>query len=286
MPVLPNTEIKAIVKLLKSSDEDTLRLLKEQFTKFEQKILNEIRNEIKYSYPELENVFTDIVLSSKRETLKTDFKTWALSPECDLEDGIFLIASFANPFLEKEKYCSLINLWATELSKNLKTIKLKSDITSIINEVNHFLFMEVGFKGNKEDYYDPENSFIDKVIDKKTGNPILLSTIYLLVTKRLNLPFKGVNIPAHFLLQYTDNIDPIFIDPFNQGEIITKAVCKERIKALKLAWQEEYLFSPNPKQMVTRMLQNLINIYHNNEELNLKKYLESYSNIIKKTNLN
>jgi regulator of sirC expression with transglutaminase-like and TPR domain len=143
--------------------------------------------------------------------------------------------------------------------------------------------MERGFQGNKENFYDPENSFIDRVIEKKLGNPILLSMIYLLVTKRIGLSFSGVNMPAHFLVQYRDVFEPIFIDPFNQGEIITKSVCQERVKVLKLIWQEDYLSSPANKQIIVRMLQNLINIYHNKELFDLKEYLEAYVNIIKRS---
>ena len=120
------------------------------------------------------------------------------------------------------------------------------------------------------------------IIEKKLGNPILLSVIYLLTTKRLGLPFSGVNIPAHFVVQFFDPLEPIYVDPFNQGEIITKSICQERIKALKLTWQEEYLSSPTNKQIIARIMQNLINIYHSEGEFELKEYLEEYLNVLKK----
>ena len=107
--------------------------------------------------------------------------------------------------------------------------------------------------------------------------------VYLLVTKRADLPFSGVNMPAHFLVQYIDGLEPIFIDPFNQGEIITRFDCQERIKLLKLAWQEDYLSIPKTKQIIMRMIQNLINIYQSEGEHDLKEYLENYVNIIKRS---
>ncbi len=282
METLPKSEIKAITKLLKTDDEGTLKLLEEQFKTFDTKILKEINNEISPDDIKLQKSFLELALRIKREQLKNDFNRWSKNNQSDLEDGIFLVATFTNPMLDTDYYSQLLTTWANSISKNLVKIKLKNDPTSIINEINHFLFMELRFKGNKENFYDPENSFIDKVIEKKLGNPILLSMIYLLITKRIGLSFSGVNMPAHFLVQYKDVFEPIIIDPFNQGELITKSVCQERIKALKLTWQEDYLSSPVNKQIIIRMLQNIINIYQNNEQFDLKEYLGDYVNIIKR----
>ena len=262
MPTLPPSEIKAITKLLKTNDESTSKLLEEQFKTFDIRLLKEIDNEIPLEDTELKERFSKLVCNIKSENLKKDFLSWAKSPDCSLEKGVFLVALFNNPLLDVEKYSNILNTWAEGIKNNLKKIKIKNDPTSIINEANHFLFMELGLKGNKKNYYDPGNSFIDQVIDKKSGNPILLSVIYLLLAKKLNLPFSGVNMPAHFLVQYYDMAEPIYIDPFSQGEIISKAICEERIKTLKLTWQNEYLLAPTSKQIVARMMQNLINIYH------------------------
>ena len=282
MKTLPKSEIKAITKLLKSYDEGTLKLLEEQFKTFDIKTLKEINNEILLDDIDLQRNFLELTLRARRIKLKDDFNKWSKSDLSDLEEGVFLIAIFANPLLDKDYYSNLLTTWANSISNNLTKIKLYNDPTSIINEINHFLFMELGFKGNKENFYDPGNSFIDRVLEKKSGNPILLSMLYLLVTKRIGLSFTGVNMPAHFLVQYKDTSEPILIDPFNRGEIITKAVCQERVKALKLIWQEDYLSSPINKQIIVRILQNLINIYHNKENLDLKLHLEDYVNVIKK----
>ena len=282
MSSFSQSEIKAIGKLLKTSDENTIKLLEEQLKKFDTKTLKKINDELPLDDISLRKQFLDLILEIKREQLKKEFATWSKDNLDSLEAGVFLIASFNNPFLDAEHYSDVLNKMSADLNEKLKTVKLNNDPTSIINEVNHFLFMELKFKGNKASYYDPENSFIDKVIDRKLGNPILLSVIYLLITKRLGLPFIGVNMPAHFLVQYTDGFEPIFIDPFNQGEIITKSDCQERIKTLKLMWQEDYLSAPSNKQIITRMMQNLVNIYQSEGMFELKEYLENYVNIVKK----
>lgn len=278
---LPNSEIKAIAKLLKTHDDSIFKLLEEQIKTFDSNLLREINNEIPLDDIETRRQFLDLAKSGKRSQLKERFSDWSKDSLNDLEKGLFLIAQFDNPLLDLDHYLKILNSWAISLNTNLQRIKIKDDPTSIINEVNHFLFMELGFRGNKENYYDPDNSYIDKVIEKRLGNPISLSMIFLLLTKRIGLPFNGVNMPAHFLIQYLDSFEPIYIDPFNQGELITRSMCQERIKTLKLNWQEEYLSSPTNKQIICRMIQNLVNIYHNEGDIELKEYLEGYLRVLK-----
>ena len=271
---LPHSEIKAITKLLKTQDESTYKLLEEQFINFDSKLLHKINSQIPSDDIQLKNEFLKLISRTKSTKIKKDFISWSTSPTQNLEEGVFLIASFNDPMLDTEHYSDILNKWADKLEKNLKKIKVKNDPTSIINEINHYLFMEIGLMGNKENYYSPENSFINKVLETSQGNPILLSVIYLLISKRLGLPFEGVNMPAHFLVQYMDSIDSIYIDPFNQGEIIKRDDCKERIKALKMTWHNEFLSAPSNKQILARIMQNLINIYHSEGNFESKECLE------------
>lgn len=281
MATLPQSEIKAIVRLLKTKDESTSKLILEQLGTFDVKLLRDIDKEISLDDKELKDNFIKYLKKIKREQLKKELSKWAKSGFCDLEEGVFILASFENPLINFQEYSTIFDEWASVLSENIKKVKLPNDSTSIINEVNHFLFMELGFKGNKSNYYDPANSFIDKVIERKTGNPILLSAVYLLLTKRTELPFKGVNMPSHFLVQYADSFDPIYVDPFNQGEIITRADCMERIKTLNLTWNENYLLEPTNKQTIARMIQNLINIYNEDGQIEKKEYFEEYVKVLK-----
>src|SRR3989338_1027194 len=278
---LPHSKIKAITKLLKTQDESTYKLLEEQFINFDSKLLHKINSQIPSDDIQLKNEFLKLISRTKSTKIKKDFISWSTSPTQNLEEGVFLIASFNDPMLDTEHYSDILNKWADKLEKNLKKIKVKNDPTSIINEINHYLFMEIGLMGNKENYYSPENSFINKVLETSQGNPILLSVIYLLISKRLGLPFEGVNMPAHFLVQYMDSIDSIYIDPFNQGEIITRADCKERIKALKMTLHNEFLSAPSNKQILARIMQNLINIYHSEGNFESKECLEDYVRILK-----
>ena len=280
MVTLPAAEIKALVRLLKSDDENTTKLLFEQLKTFDVTLLRDIDREISPEDINLRKRFLNHLLRSRRESLKEEFLKWAKSKVPVLEEGIYLIAQFNNPLVDISCYSKILGKWAEELSEKIKNVKLPGDPTSVINEVNHFLFMELGFRGNKKDYHEPDNSFIDRVIERRLGNPILLSSIYLLITNKIGLPFKGVSMPAHFLVQYTESFGAVLVDPFNGGEILTKDVCKERVKKLNLTWHEDYLETPNNKQIILRMMQNLINIYQNEGEVELKEYLGNYVAVV------
>ena len=118
------------------------------------------------------------------------------------------------------------------------------------------------FRGNSEDYYDPRNSFLNDVMDRRCGIPIMLSTIYLEMAARLNFPLAGVGMPGHYLVRH--RYFDIFIDPFEKGQVLTIEQCQERMhKALghELPFERE-LLEPAPKlRTVMRMLNNLRNVY-------------------------
>jgi regulator of sirC expression with transglutaminase-like and TPR domain len=135
---------------------------------------------------------------------------------------------------------------------------------AIISGLNDYLFRELGFRGNEEDYYDPRNSFLNDVIERRKGIPITLSVIYLEITRRLGLPFYGVGLPGHFLLKYDDNRHVIFIDPFHSGRILEVEDCRELGRSIGgdgAEVTEEHLRALTNRQIVIRMLNNLRTIY-------------------------
>jgi len=144
----------------------------------------------------------------------------------------------------------------------------RTDPLHVISQINRFLFMEEGFCGNTEDYYDPRNSFLNDVLDRKTGIPIMLSTVYLELADRLRFPLVGVGMPGHYLVRhpYFD----ILIDPFTQGRILAAEDCEKRMRAVlgeSVPFHESYLAGVSKLHTVTRMLNNLRNVY-----LNLRQF--------------
>ncbi len=134
----------------------------------------------------------------------------------------------------------------------------------LLASINYVLFRQEGFKGNEEDYYDPRNSFLNEVLERKTGIPITLSVLYIEVARRLGLNVYGVGFPGHFLVKYVGTEEEIIIDPFHGGEARTIDELKdllERTYGGKIGFQAAFLASVSKKQILRRMLNNLKAIY-------------------------
>jgi regulator of sirC expression with transglutaminase-like and TPR domain len=130
---------------------------------------------------------------------------------------------------------------------------------------NLALFQEQGLRGNREDFYDPRNSFLNDVLDRKLGIPITLSIIYMEVARRVGFPVAGVGMPGHFLLKHYDVVgDEIFIDAFNRGGILTLEDCQQRLDEVyggQVDMRPEYLQAVTHREILGRMLNNLRQIY-------------------------
>ena len=137
-----------------------------------------------------------------------------------------------------------------------------------INRLSEYLFDELGFRGNEEDYYDPRNSYLNEVLSRRRGIPITLSLLYIEVGKRLGLPLLGVGMPGHFLVRHA-GVDDLFIDPFNGGILLSAEECAQllsRIDATDRPWGPHYLDPITNREFVARMLRNLKTIYWENED--------------------
>jgi regulator of sirC expression with transglutaminase-like and TPR domain len=131
--------------------------------------------------------------------------------------------------------------------------------------LNQVLFDEEGLRGNNDDYYDPRNSFLNDVLDRKLGIPITLALIYMEVARRVSFPLFGVGMPGHFLLKHYDvEGRQVLIDAFNRGRIVTATDCQRRLDEIyggQMPLQPEFLMTVSRRQMLTRILNNLKSVY-------------------------
>ena len=133
--------------------------------------------------------------------------------QIDLTRGALLIAKTAYPDLEESFYVEQLNRIAAKLKNE---IKANEDTLKIVTKINHFLFDEEKLLGNRENYYDPDNSFLNRVLDRKLGIPITLSLIYIEVARQLELDVRGIGLPGHFIIVLYRASESVFIDPFNR----------------------------------------------------------------------
>lgn len=192
------------------------------------------------------------------ERLAQDFNKINRVSDFDLESACFILAKIEYPELDIQQYVNKIDQLALETERRLYGIQGERDKVEVIN---HFLFDEKGFHGNEKSYYEPENSYINKVLDRQTGIPISLSAIYLFLAGRLNLPVCGVGFPGHFLLKYRSNSRPFFIDAFNSGQILSQQECEHFLRKRGYAFHPYYLNTSESRDILARMIKNLVLIY-------------------------
>jgi regulator of sirC expression with transglutaminase-like and TPR domain len=126
--------------------------------------------------------------------------------------------------------------------------------------LNAYLYEELGFEGNQTDYYNPQNSFLNDVLDRRTGIPITLALVYLSLAQRIAFPMEGIALPGHFLIRPVQSEMAIFVDAFNQGEILFEQDCEALLHKMfgdRIAMREQFLAPATNRQFLARMLTNL-----------------------------
>lgn len=177
------------------------------------------------------------------------------------------IAQEEYPNLDIFEYLNALDTMAAEVKERLPSQKYP---LRIIQSINQYLYEDLGFSGNTTEYYDPRNSFLNQVIERRVGIPITLALVYLEIAKRINFPMVGIGMPGHFLIRPAVAEMEIFVDAFNRGEVMFADDCQERLMQVygqPVTMQPEFLATVTNRQLLARMLSNLKYIYLNGQQL-------------------
>jgi regulator of sirC expression with transglutaminase-like and TPR domain len=180
----------------------------------------------------------------------------------DLGRAALAIAESEYPRLDTTAYLARIDELAIAVTKHLTGAE--SAPHRSIAALNYVLFQQCAFRGNRDDYFDAKNSFLNEVIDRRIGIPITLSVLYMEVARRIGLPLLGVGFPGHFLVKYLDDREEIVIDPFNGGDIRTPDSLQQLLAGLygkPVALSPQLLDPVTKRQILRRMLNNLKFVY-------------------------
>jgi regulator of sirC expression with transglutaminase-like and TPR domain len=187
----------------------------------------------------------------------------------DLAHACLMIAQDAYPSLDVERYLGEIERMAMRLrGRTPQTLSPEERVAAL----NEFLFDELGYAGNTEEYYDPRNSYLNEVMERKTGIPITLSVLYMAVGRRVGLPLEGVSFPGHFLVRLRLRNGVLILDPFAAGAPQSATELRERLQRVipagaldKVAAGElpldQFLEPASNRQILARVLRNLKAIY-------------------------
>lgn len=272
--MLSNSEIEALIKLIDDPDESIFSHVKSR--------LLEIGSEV---IPHLESAWEsakiDVTLQQRIEELIHEINfhateklllEWIISGGNNLLEGAIIIAKYQYPDLSSEKIYNKINQIKQDIWIELNDMLTPLEKTKVIN---HILFDVHEFSGNKKNFHSPQNSYINNVLETKKGNPLTLSIIYTHLASELDIPIKGVNLPSHFVVAYTDEnksmglINPneesygvlFYINPFSRGTIFNKHEITQFLHQLKLDLLPEYYTPCSNLDMIKRVITNLIFSY-------------------------
>ena len=187
----------------------------------------------------------------------------------DLARACLMIAQDAYPDLDVDRYLGHIERMAIRLRASLPP---KVSAEERVVALNKFLYEDEGFWGNTDDYYDPRNSYLNEVIDRKTGIPITLSILYMELGRRIGLPLEGVSFPGHFLVRLNLRGGMLVLDPFAGGAPQSEDELRKRVKRVipdgaadDLPASElpldQFLEPATNRQILSRVLRNLKGIY-------------------------
>jgi regulator of sirC expression with transglutaminase-like and TPR domain len=163
------------------------------------------------------------------------------------------------PDLDVAGYLSELKAMAHELRP-----KLRGSLPTRVESLCRYLFHDLGFRGNERDYYDPRNSYLNEVLDRRTGLPITLSLTAMMVGKRAGLEVVGVGLPGHFVAKAVDQRGTVLFDPFHGGQRLTTTDCErlaEEASGQPFRATSTTLRAVPAGQLVQRLLTNLKAVY-------------------------
>ena len=183
----------------------------------------------------------------------------------DLARAALAIARWEYPRLDADAYLERLD----GLARSVDGVRRSPDALGRLHRLREYLFVEQGFTGNRDDYYDPRNSFLNDVLDRRQGIPITLSLVLMEVGKRLGLAIEGIGLPGHFIAGARLDDSQILLDPFNGGALVTPEECAELVGSVvgrPVTLLPEHYAPVSGRQLLTRMLANLKGAYWRRQE--------------------
>lgn len=267
---------EALISLLADDDPAVYQTVRQKVISYGPAARDWLRPYTLSNDPLLRRRSQQIVHHFARQSADNRFLAFCLrqGAELDLEQGAWLLAQTQYPDTNIEAYQALLDSFASEVRERIDS---NTDAKETLVALNCYLFDELGFVGNEQNFYEPENSYLNCVMDRRTGNPISLCVVYLLLARRLRLPVAGIGLPGHFVCRFQSAASELYIDPFNRGKLMTKADCVQYLLRGRYGLQDDHLAPVNPRRILMRICGNLHRIYYHlklsEETTRLQRYL-------------
>lgn len=269
METINNKEVNALIDLLDDPDDNIFSTVKDKLLDIGEKVIPTLESVWETSFnPTVQTRIENIIHRIQFGKITGSLKTWKKEINADLWNGAMLIARYQYPDLNEEQLKKQIQLIRQDV-----WLELNEQLTALekVKVINHIIFDVHQFKGNTENYNSPENSYLNRVIENKKGNPLSLGILYLLIARQLNLPLYGVNLPEHFVLAYIDETDSgerkwtdkilFYVNPFSRGAVFSRREIDIFLRQLNIPVREMYYAPCTNVDIVRRLLRNLMSAY-------------------------
>ncbi len=258
--------IPALISLLDDPDQKIYSQISDELLNLGEKAIPFLEDAWENSFNAiLQNRIENLLHQIQFQSIVTGLHDWTKSEEKSLLEAAILIAKYQYSDID----IAYIHDFVNEIN-NAVWLELNDNLTALekAGVFNKVFFEIFGFGGNKKNFYSPQNSFINHVLETRKGSPISLSILMIEIARRNKIPIYGVNLPEHFVLAYThlpiqfydritENDILFYINPFNKGTIFQKADIDTFLNQLKIDKKEEFYQPCQNKIVVKRLLQNL-----------------------------
>ncbi len=280
--VPPSTETAALIRLLSDNDEIIRTAVETRLVALGQSVIPALwqaRASASGSVRErIDTLLSNLSESAGKALAFLDWRALTEgTDEVSLEEGTALVARSNYPKLSWVPYQRRLDQMADDLTIKLTGI---SDATETVSILAEYLFHEQAFTGPEMSDYDPDDSYMNQVIDRRRGLPISLSVLCLLIGGRMGLPLYGIGLPGHFIVALRTAETEALFDPYHKGQQVTRERCEQLLIQNHYEKTEAFFEPYTNRMMLTRMLGNLRNFYQQSQDRERLGVVTRYFNLI------
>jgi regulator of sirC expression with transglutaminase-like and TPR domain len=267
--MINEAEIHSLIRLLDDPDREIYEHVHEKLMSYGPTAITYLESAWEQAFdPIQQERIADLVHEIQFGLVKTDLELWQQSGAFDLLQGVLIINKYQYPDLDEQKIINQIEAIKRDIWMQMM---FEGSPAEQVKLINHVLYNIYGFSGNTTNHQDPQNSYLNQVLETKKGNQISLAIIYSIVAQKLDIPIYGVNLPQHFILAYLDETAKtefesgilFYINAFNKGFIFGRRDVDQFLKQLNLKLDKQFYEPCSNTDIVRRILRNLISAYEN-----------------------
>jgi regulator of sirC expression with transglutaminase-like and TPR domain len=267
--MINEAEIQSLIRLLDDPDREIYDHVHDKLLSYGPTAITYLESAWEQAFDSIQQErIANLVHEIQFSIVKKDLELWHQSGAFDLLRGALIINKYQYPDLDEQKIINQIEAIKRDIWMQMMFEGSPADQVKLIN---HVLYNIYGFSGNTTNHQDPQNSYLNQVLESKKGNQISLAIIYSIVAQKLDIPIYGVNLPQHFILAYLDESAKsefesgvlFYINAFNKGFIFGRRDVDMFLKQLNLKLDKQFYEPCTNTDIVRRILRNLISAYEN-----------------------